>query len=163
MVFELVKFLFLMIPPYVANSTPVLFSKIKALNFLDFPIDRGKTWKGRRILGDGKTVKGFVMGVFWGSVAGTALGTIKLGFALSLGTMIGDLIGSFLKRRLEVERGKSNWLLDQETFIVFALTLASILEPISWEYWLAFLAITPPIHRLANIIANRLKLKSVPF
>lgn len=158
-----VEFLLLLIPAYVANSSPVLFSGTSFLKRLEKPIDGGRSWQGNRLLGDGKTFKGLIVGVAAGLVAGFLLGEALTGFLLGLGAMLGDGIGSFIKRRFGIKRGNPHWLLDQETFIVFAFGLASLVARVMWEYWALALIITPPIHRLTNIIANKLDLKKVPF
>ena len=55
--------IFLFLPALVPNSAAVLFGG-------GTPVDFGRTWKGKRILGDGKTWRG----LFGGVAAGTALG-----------------------------------------------------------------------------------------
>jgi len=162
MVFDPVLFVFLAIPVYVANSTPLLFSKVRVLGFLDLPIDRKKFFMGERLLGDGKTLKGFVLGLLSGSFAGLILGASFLGFLLSLGVVVGDLLGSFIKRRFRIKRGRQ-WFWDSIFFVVFALVFASSFFSVSWEYWLILLILSPLIHRLANVLAFHSGLKNVKY
>ena len=47
------------LPMYAANMMPVF---VKRVPFLDIPVDMGKTWRGKPIFGNHKTVRGFVFG-----------------------------------------------------------------------------------------------------
>jgi CDP-2,3-bis-(O-geranylgeranyl)-sn-glycerol synthase len=110
--------LWLFLPAMLPNSAAVVFGGGK-------PMDLGRSMNGRRILGDGKTWRGF----FGGGAAGVVLGLILMGIAylfgseeiwgyggiwagvgiiacLSFGSLLGDIMGSFIKRRLGIERGK---------------------------------------------------------
>ncbi len=173
------------LPALVPNSAAVLFGG-------GAPIDRGRTWRGKRILGDGKT---------WGGLAGGVLSGILVGFVqllattpspggeyfgygpmpeaagivvvLALGSLLGDMGGAFLKRRMGLERGAKATGLDQFDFVVGALLLAAIFFP-SWfisVYWdgygwvalIALIIVVPVIHRLVNIIGYRRGLKKEPW
>lgn len=57
---------FVMVIGGIANMTPVL---VKKLPFLSKPIDGGLSFKGKRLLGEGKTWRGLVFGVLAGGVA----------------------------------------------------------------------------------------------
>ncbi|MHA1409970.1 MAG: CDP-2,3-bis-(O-geranylgeranyl)-sn-glycerol synthase [Candidatus Odinarchaeia archaeon] len=84
-------------------------------------------------------------------------------FLMALGALTGDLIGSFLKRRLNLDRGKPAPLLDQLDFVGFALLFTYLLAPLSWEYIVILLVFTPIIHLLANIIAYKMRWKKEPW
>jgi CDP-2,3-bis-(O-geranylgeranyl)-sn-glycerol synthase len=87
-----------------------------------------------------------------------------LGYAfIALGAMLGDLAGSFIKRRMGMERGQNAGLLDMMDFIIGALIFARILT--EYSYWIAILALilTPIIHRLANIIGYEIGVKKEPW
>ena len=62
--------LYFMFPAYVANATPVFFSKLRMGKVLDGPIDLGRELFGVRIFGDNKTVKGFLFGTLFGALTG---------------------------------------------------------------------------------------------
>jgi CDP-2,3-bis-(O-geranylgeranyl)-sn-glycerol synthase len=85
------------------------------------------------------------------------------GFLLSFGALIGDLIGSFIKRRLNLERGRPAPPLDQLDFVAGALAFSFIefIPPI--EIIGVLLVLTPGIHLIANIIGYRLRLKKEPW
>jgi CDP-2,3-bis-(O-geranylgeranyl)-sn-glycerol synthase len=149
-------------PAYAANGAPVLFGGGK-------PLDLGKRFLGKRIFGNNKTVKGTISAL----VAGTIVGLIEYPFfhymlaiaiVLSVGTIFGDLLGSFIKRRLNVPSGKSVMLLDQYGFLVFALIFAYPLGNMPNVYGILFLIIlTGVAHILTNRGAHKLKLKEVPW
>ncbi|MFW5902556.1 MAG: CDP-archaeol synthase, partial [archaeon] len=59
----LVEALLYIFPAYVANSSAVVLGGGK-------PLDNGKKYKGKRILGDGKTIRGTVFGIVCGFLVG---------------------------------------------------------------------------------------------
>lgn len=167
-IIELVAFI---LPAYVANATPVLVSKF--LPWTPHPLDRGRSWfDGRRLFGNTKTVEGLVAGVLAGTVTGLAeqlLGVmetgLKRGFILSTGAIMGDLLGSFIKRRLGIPPGFPAPLLDQLDFLAGALAAAKItgLNHITLTDALALALLTLVLHPVTNFLAYLLKLKRVPW
>ena len=174
---EFVKALLIILPAYAANGFPPLANGRK-------PIDLNRKWNDRnRIFGGGKTIEGFALGILAGSSVGaleaflypelnayaTQFGvtlpliTLFIGFMISLGALCGDLGGSFIKRRLELKRGADVPLLDQWNFIIGATLFAMWFTEITVWMLLIMLLITPVIHRIANIIAYRLKIKKEPW
>lgn len=173
------------LPALVPNSAAVLFGG-------GTPIDRGRSWRGKRILGDGKTWRGLVGGVLTGVLVGFVQllaampydATDHLGFgpmpraagvvvALAVGSLLGDMGGAFLKRRFGLERGAKATGLDQYDFVIGALLLAMVLFP-SWVLAIyvegngllalvALIVLVPVIHRLVNIIGYRSGLKKEPW
>jgi len=85
------------------------------------------------------------------------------GFLLSLGTPIGDMIGSFFKRRLNLERGAPAPVVDQLDFLLGAILFAYIVFPLRWEYFIFALLATLLIHILANTVGYKLGYKKVPW
>ncbi|MBC7129460.1 MAG: CDP-2,3-bis-(O-geranylgeranyl)-sn-glycerol synthase [Thermoplasmatales archaeon] len=165
--------IWLILPAYIANSSAVLIGGGK-------PIDFGKKWKGKPILGEGKTWRGLAGGIICGFISGIILNKIwnlfGYGFSsfliilsLSFGALLGDIAKSFLKRRLNIARGKPLPLLDQIDFLLGAFFLAFIVDK-EWFlssftiYHILFLLIlTPILHLVTNIIAYLLGLKNVPW
>jgi len=76
----IIEALWFIFPAYLANSAPVDVSQIKALKKYGTPIDGGKTFRGKRVLGDSKTWRGLYAGV----IAGTAGGALQVAVAPSL-------------------------------------------------------------------------------
>ena len=164
------------LPSYFANSIPVVLGG-------GAPVDgRRKFSDGRRLLGNGKTVRGFFAGVFAGILVGALEGILLPGTAfdiygtgastyvlagllLGLGTMLGDLLGSFIKRRQNIAPGKPSLVMDQLLFLVGALVLSYPLAAhlLTVEGVLFLAVLTYFVHVGANVVANRLGLKKVPW
>lgn len=98
----------------VANGTPVVVKRIFGDRFA-FPLDgHVKFIDGRPLFGPSKTVRGFLV-----SIAATALAAPLLGLDLSVGltvgmaAMAGDLLSSFMKRRIGLASSSRATGLDQ--------------------------------------------------
>ncbi|ASI99421.1 CDP-2,3-bis-(O-geranylgeranyl)-sn-glycerol synthase [Thermococcus celer] len=161
--------LWYVLPAYFANASPVLVGGGR-------PIDGGRTWRdGRRLLGDGKTWRGLAGGVTIGTLVGVLqyyitpgyYGSLKtavlLAFLLSFGALIGDLTGSFIKRRVNLPRGAPAVGLDQLGFLISALAFAYPVKTVSSGQMLFLLLFTPFVHWGANYLAYRMGWKSVPW
>jgi CDP-diglyceride synthetase len=85
----------------IANGTPVLTEKLLGI-FLSYPLDAGKTFiDGRPLFGSSKTIRGIVVAVLATSACAPVLGVAwTIGFLVGLAAMAGDLISSFIKRRI---------------------------------------------------------------
>lgn len=153
------------LPAYVANGTPVVLGG-------GAPIDGGKKFiDGRPIFGAGKTIRGFLAGLVAGSLVGlvqTILANqsctyVLVGVLLAAGALVGDLLGSFVKRRLNIARGAAAPGLDQLGFLVLAILFASPLVVPSVEILIILLIITPLIHLATNYGGYKLGLKERPY
>ena len=178
----------LFLPALVPNSAAAVFGR-----FSKTKMDFGKTWRGKRIFGDGKSWVGF----FGGAFTGIAIGLILMGISalfgdtdnfwgygsfwtavgvitcLSFGSLLGDLSGAFIKRRLGMERGQKAPILDQYDFVVgsMLLTLAIFPDFIINNYiegWhiaalIFVLLITFFLHRGVNIIGYLMGVKKEPW
>lgn len=173
------KTIWLLLPAYTPNNFAVVLGGLK-------PMDFGKNFfDGKRIFGDGKTFSGFFGGIIGGifvanlqRITEKSLGVSLLSSldyldfflltsALALGAMLGDLVGSFVKRRLNFKHGESFPVVDQLSFLVFAILIASF-TPVFWKIFTVFeiitaFIITPLLHLAVNVIAFKLKLKEVPW
>jgi CDP-2,3-bis-(O-geranylgeranyl)-sn-glycerol synthase len=177
--------LWLFLPAMLPNSAAAVFGG-------GTPVDFGKSINGKRILGDGKTWRGF----FGGAFSGVALGIILVGISyifdkdnlwgyvefwralcvilcLSFGSLLGDMMGSFIKRRLGIQRGKKAPVLDQYDFVIGAFLLTALFN-FGWVYdtyiegWhilalIFLLVITLILHRAVNIIGYRIGVKNEPW
>jgi len=87
------------------------------------------------------------------------------------GAAIGDLIGSFLKRRFDVESGAPFWVVDQLDFALFAILFLCIPALIFPEiFWLPdiniiifLMILTPSVSVIANSVSYIIGLKDVPW
>jgi len=173
---EFIKALWIIIPAYAANGFPPLARG-------RVPIDMNKRWRNNRIFGNGKTLEGFGLGLFIGFLVGVLEAylypsfnayamqfgvelpfmNLSIGFMICFGALIGDLGGSFLKRRFGLSRGTDIPLLDQWNFVIGAVLFALLFTEITIWMFLIMLVITPVIHRIANIIGHKLKVKKEPW
>lgn len=155
------SFLLWVVPAYVANGAAT-FSKIFPKRH---PIDFGLKCKdGRRVLGDGKTWEGLFLGVTVGSLVGFLVFVpFNLSYnpiLISFGALLGDIMGSFAKRRIDLPRGSPAPVLDQLDFILGALMVAGPFKP---QEAALIILITPIIHRVANIIGYLMGVKNEPW
>jgi CDP-2,3-bis-(O-geranylgeranyl)-sn-glycerol synthase len=153
------------------------------------PLDRGATWRGRRIFGDNKTWKGFV--VMIPAVGLTFLGMrcvfslrspwleqlwphslsiyLLLGCSAGLGYALGELPNSFIKRQLDIPPGQIartrlgqwlNFFIDQTDSVIGALLALIPFVHIPWQTGLAVLLTGPVVHWFFNIALKLLGLKT---
>lgn len=136
--------LYFFAPAYLANMAPVAVRG--HAEWLARPIDGGRAWRGRRVLGDHKTWRGLLAGIVTGGLAfgvqrwlwqhgvGHDLALLDYGACdpwvpgtlLGLGAGLGDAVKSFFKRRLDIAPGGS-WLgFDQLDFMMGAYACVSI-------------------------------------
>lgn len=171
------------LPAWIANATPVLGGGGKA-------IDGGRFYKdGHRILGDGKTIRGFIVGIIFGILTGlgqmfaapylhpllaqfvTVTPEMELvlymqlpvAILMSFGALTGDLIGSFIKRRVNVKSGAPSPFMDQLGFILMALIFAYPLIQPGAIYVVILILVTLGIHWISNALGYLLGLKKNPW
>lgn len=134
---DIARVLYFFVPAYLANMSPVLVHGW--FEGLATPIDGGRMFRGRRVLGDHKTWRGLLAGVVVGAAVfalqalvyaagwlhGLALidygsASAWIGVLMGLGTGVGDAVKSFFKRQIGVAPGAS-WLgFDQLDFFLGA-------------------------------------------
>lgn len=171
--------LYFILPAYFSNGSGLLFGG-------GLPLDLGKSDKnGVRWVGDGVTWRGFIAGTLVGTLAGAVQGYfgpyiianfgqfiitpiapnisqgIIIGFLLGFGALLGDAIGSFLKRRIGIGRGEPAPILDQLDFIIVALILVSPVVKLNLITVVLAIILTLIIHLLTNTIAYLLGIKDV--
>lgn len=104
----------------IANGSPVVIRYLLKHRF-DLAIDLGQSLPdGQRIFGDSKTWRGLIAAVFFTAVAAYLMGySPQTGMLVALYALLGDLISSFLKRRLAMPSSSMALLLDQvpESFL----------------------------------------------
>ncbi|MDK2892679.1 MAG: CDP-2,3-bis-(O-geranylgeranyl)-sn-glycerol synthase [Methanohalophilus sp.] len=145
---------------------------------------------GNRMLGDGKTIRGFVAGSLCGIILGMILfwmGDLQIfgidlpsfgdstysafvvTASLAIGSLLGDMAMSFVKRRLGKKRGAPLPGVDQLDFVAGAWLLTSITSPV-WFFSnftlsvvLATIIVTPLLHITTNIIGYMMGIKKEPW
>ena len=152
--------LYIIVPTYCTNGAPVIFGGGR-------PVDFGKSLSDEeRILGDNKTMRGFLSGLVVGALVGIvesylfSKNLLFVSISASLGALLGDLAGAFVKRRLKIKPGGALPLVDQLDFVLGALLLVSPFRETTLGAAVIILFVTPPIHLLTNVGAYFLGLKS---
>jgi CDP-2,3-bis-(O-geranylgeranyl)-sn-glycerol synthase len=159
-----------LLPMYFANSSAMLFGGKTPLDL------NAKAWDGKPWLGKGKTFKGTFFGVFFGTLAALLIANlvpqavleissnyVLFGFFVSVGAILGDMVGSFLKRRMDWEPGKPVLLLDQLDFLAGGILLGCLFFVPTLLQIVVMVLATLIVHRFSNWIAFKAKLKEVPW
>ncbi|HYA57267.1 MAG TPA: CDP-archaeol synthase [Thermoplasmata archaeon] len=180
--------LWLMLPAYAANALATLPRGYGP------KMDGGRIWArdGRPVLGSSKSWSGFFFGGFSAMpialleawlillappnlklvpvLAPTVLDALPLAALLTFGAMVGDALGSFVKRRLGRPSGTRTILLDQLPFVLVPIALGFAFYPslflgvfeVPWAIlWL--LVYTLGLHTVFNWVGFKAGLKKVPW
>jgi CDP-2,3-bis-(O-geranylgeranyl)-sn-glycerol synthase len=149
------------------------------------PLDAGLTFRGRRLFGANKTVKGFVVMVpaaaaSFALLAAAAPASVglwdlslrayaALGALAAVGFMAGELPNSFVKRQLDIPPGMSTsgpiaaalqFSVDRVDSGLGMLTVVSAVVPTPWTTWAVVLLAGPAIHWTFSLVMFRLGLKA---
>lgn len=170
------------LPFSISNSFAVLSMSIPFYKDWTTPIDFGLEIGGKRLLGKGKTFRGFLFGTLCGTLITFVqypllqkldLNFIKelqefsfekllvFNFLLSFGALFGDMFKSLIKRRMGVKSGQPWVPFDQLDFLIGAILFGSILYTPPWQTLAVILIGGPLGHLLTNILGYKLKLKDV--
>ncbi len=177
--------LFILLAMTMAGAFQTLWFRMRLSRRFAIPLDRGITFRGSRLLGDNKTVRGFVVmipassaffylsglllasfsssprqGLWDLSPAGFAL----LGACAGLGLMLGELPNSFVKRQLGIAPGQTSdrplikplfLVVDRLDSIVGMLLFVSLVVSTSWKIWLYVLLMGTGIHWFFSLMLFR--------
>jgi hypothetical protein len=147
---------------------------------LAVPLDGGRSWRGARIFGDNKTIRGAVVMVAATTVAAAvllplappsdevpAVGWAGLGALMGLGYIAAELPNSFVKRRLGIAPGSSaagrrravQYLVDQTDSVVGVdVVLWMVLGlPVGELVVLGLVGVT--VHVLFDLLLHRVGVK----
>jgi CDP-2,3-bis-(O-geranylgeranyl)-sn-glycerol synthase len=153
-----------------------------------FPIDGGATFHGRRLFGEHKTLRGFVVMIPAAAVSFAALaaaigdlsraglwpltiaGYAWLGACAGFGFMAGELPNSFVKRQLGIRPGECprglagavQFVADRIDSGIGMLLAVSAIVSTPATTWLVVLLIGPSIHWAFSVAMFHLGLKARP-
>jgi len=154
------------VPLYITNGCALLFGGGR-------PLDLGKKIFGKPIFGRGKTVRGTCAGLISGLLSVFIIAPlvpkwfvsnyVAFGNLLVLGALTGDILASFLKRRLGFKSGCAVPVLDQLDFVFGGIVFTAWMRVPSIAEFTALLIITLFMHRFSNYIAYKVKIKEVPW
>lgn len=173
--------LFFLLPAAVATLIAQMLGHWKLFEFLNIPVDFGKTLGGKRIFGDHKTIRGFIFGTVSGGLIAvlqyfvapytqafinpeifgyvTLLSSFVLGLLLGFGAMLGDMAKSFFKRQLNIASGKPWPFFDQIDYPLGACFASLCLTNIGMRHFMASIILYSTLHVITTTIGYFLGVK----
>lgn len=175
----------LLIPLVFSGLLLVLCIKKKWLTQLDTPLDRGVTWRGKPLFGRNKTFRGLLVHSV-GAVSATILlwllqpsmewiaplyasNPIVLGIVFALAYSAGELMNSFVKRRLNVSPGsRTEWshtsrrlqhFFDTSDGIIVVGVVLWAVYQVPWQLALTAVILACGVHLLIDLLMQSLGLK----
>jgi hypothetical protein len=173
--------LFLMSAMILAGIAHVLWLRTPWSKRLRMPIDCGLKWRGHRLFGDNKMVRGFIALPPAAALSFALLGGMRpwlpewlaagiwnlspmeyalLGFGCGLAFMLAELPNSFVKRQLGVQPGEAPsskfWrpvflLVDRLDSVLGVLLLVTAVLPVSAMTWFWVLLLGPATHTAFSV------------
>jgi CDP-2,3-bis-(O-geranylgeranyl)-sn-glycerol synthase len=180
---------FLLVTMSMAGVVHALWLRWARADLLQAPVDFGGHFRGRRLFGDNKRLRGFIAMPLAAAGAFVAVGALRgnlpfltpgdwwefplsrfasIGFAAGLGFMLAELPNSFFKRQLNIAPGdvpRSGLsravclVLDRVDSALGVLIAVSLLAPVPAMTWLWVLLIGPGLHALFSALLFRLGIK----
>ncbi len=168
------QIIWLYLPLGIANIFASLSRRI--LPRWGYPLDFNKQFKGARLLGGHKTVRGLLFGVaaaflfflcqkylydFSSSLRANSLIDYQtagfwLGAVMGLGAMLGDAVKSFFKRRLNIAPGQPWFPLDQLDWVLGGVLLSWPFVNIEFLVVITAIALGLLFHLLFKVIGYAL-------
>jgi CDP-2,3-bis-(O-geranylgeranyl)-sn-glycerol synthase len=168
-----------------AGCLHTLWLKSSWSKFLSIPLDFGMSVRGRRLFGDNKMLRGFVMIIPASAVSFvlraklfetpwplSAVQYAGLGAIAGLGFMLGELPNSFMKRQLDIAPGQAPdstaarvlcFLIDHTDSIFGMLIALRLLVPVPWLTWIVVLGAGACVHATFSIAMFYLRIKARPL
>lgn len=173
-------------PVIIAAILHMLVVKLNLFQFLAHPIDFRQKYKGKRIFGDNKTIRGIFFMVLFSVILCYVLSysTFYLnndyilydfkkyppylyGVLLGLGYSLFELPNSFVKRQLNIESGKRgsilNILSDQADSVIGCYILIYPFIEASFSFIIAGIVLFTAIHLLFNFLLFVIGIRKNPM
>lgn len=181
-----------MLPVILGGIFNMIFTKTAFYRSRRVPMDHGKTWRdGKRIFGDNKTFIGFFSMIFftmlaqvlWGACcswwningwnelylfhSNTFVFNVLAGLLFGFAYAIFELPNSFLKRRVDIQPGKTNsggigaffFVLDQIDSLLGVMLGLVFLSHISFWKYLAYILLGAVTHVSVNLVLYKLHIR----
>ena len=185
MLHDIAQAVWFFLPAALANASPIGVAALPGLRRLNAPMDFGKQFRGKPILGHHKTWRGIVTGMVtatlvlwlqqsavrhygWAQQVSTGipydtLPTLLLGPAMGLGALLGDAVKSFFKRQHGTPSGDT-WIPFDQLDYVLGGTLASLpFVRLSLVVYLWLFVVWFASHFLASWLGWKVGLKARPI
>jgi len=181
---SVLEVLWFFLPAGLGNLAPILARKVPGLEKFSYPLDGYRKFRGKRVFGDHKTVRGLIAGVITGIVTVylqtilynnfqffrdisyfdyNTINPVWLGFLSAFGALAGDAVKSFFKRQMNIPAGKSWVPADQVDYILGGILFTSLYVRLSLEDYIILIAVWFFMHPLFTIIGWLLRLKDDPI
>jgi CDP-2,3-bis-(O-geranylgeranyl)-sn-glycerol synthase len=160
-----------------------------ALRSLKRPLDGGRTFRGRRVLGDNKTWRGALLMVAGPTLAAVLLfqvgpyrdalpeavasaSPVLVGALIGLGIVVGEFPNSFLKRQLDIAPGERRTsspaglalvVLDQGDLLLGVWLCLAPVWVMPLLAGLAVFALVSAIHLLVNVVGYAIGARTAPI
>lgn len=165
-------------PAGIANMTPVFAMRI--FPAWEYPLDGFATFRGMRVLGDHKTVRGMLTAGLMGEVAyliqnyavthSSFFASISwvsyidlpwyIGFCFGFGAIFGDAIKSFIKRQYDIRPGQPWIPFDQSDWILGMLLATLPWIQLPFVSMVITLSVGIVLHLLTKVIGKLLHLNT---
>lgn len=147
----------------VANGMPILAFNLLRQRF-SMPLDLGISLPdGERLFGASKTVRGLLASlIFTGALAELIGLSWSTGLIVAFWSMLGDLLSSFIKRRLHMSSGSQAFGIDQLPESLFPLLAVAGQFSLSGEEILATVVTFIVLELLISRVLFRLHLRKDP-
>lgn len=148
----------------MADGTPILLQRLLGDRF-GWAIDGGCRFAdGRPWFGPSKTWRGLIGGIFAAAWAAQVMALPwSLGAIVGAASLAGDLISSFIKRRLGMASSGMALGLDQIPEAFLPLWVVRDVFGLSWIYIAWFLAMFVVLELVVSAILFRLRIRNRPY
>jgi len=168
---EILKYIWLLLPAGVANMVPPLL--VFAFPKWSCPIDMGKCFRSKRILGDHKTWRGLIGGIIIGGLffwlqTKWQVKNLEMfdyqqlpwytGLVMGAGALAGDAIKSFFKRQAGVKSGKSWFPWDQIDWILGMIVSFSLIAKLTTLNMAVLVTLALTLHLIVKAIGYLIKI-----
>lgn len=184
MLYEILFVLWFFLPAGLANTAPIFAAQLPLLRDWTFPLDGYATFRGKRVLGAHKTVRGMLSGILVGMVTAsvqvwlyehvpvvktfvpidyTSIHPLLFGFLAAGGALMGDALKSFFKRQVGITPGKTWFPFDQLDYILGGIAGTCWYVHLSLPQYLLLLLVWFVLHPLGTFVGYEFKLKESPI
>lgn len=148
----------------LANGTPVIAKRLFG-SYLAFPLDAGVHFvDGRPLLGPSKTIRGIVLSVAVTAAAAPVLGvSAATGALVACLAMLGDIMSSFIKRRLALPSSAQAIGLDQIPESLLPLVVCQNALSLTWLDIIICAGIFLVGELMISRVLYRLRIRDQPY
>lgn len=148
----------------VANGTPVIIKKIFD-GLWALPLDGGHPFIDQKpLFGSSKTIRGIVFSLFFTALCAPVFAiSWQVGLSLGAAAMGGDLLSSFIKRRMGKPSSSMALGIDQVPESLFPMIVAHYELDVSWLGVFVIAALFFVLELAISKILYRLKIRNEPY